>query len=108
MPLNSTALNWSLVAKNFTPDDLLKQKLQQKVAKLEKHLEHFPFDAVHLQVNLERHPKKQQFKAGLTLKLPSNLLHGEKEAPEIMTAFEQAFKALLREVGGFKDELRGD
>jgi ribosome-associated translation inhibitor RaiA len=99
-------LRWSLVTKGLRPHGQLKQKLQQKVRKLEKHLAHFPPDAVHLQVNLEKHPRKPVFAAGLTLRLPSNMLRAEKMAADPIPAFDQATKALLREIAMLKSSLR--
>jgi hypothetical protein len=60
-------LNWNLTTKGMRPHGQLQTKLGEKVAKLGSHLEHFPPDAVHLQVNLERHAKKPLFAAALTL-----------------------------------------
>jgi len=99
-------LKWNLVAKGMRPRAHLHAKLQQKIAKLETHLEHFPSDAVHLQVSLERHPKKDWFAAALTLRLPSNILESKKSGPDPLPALDQAIKALLREVGTLKSELR--
>ena len=99
-------LKWSLITKGIRPHAQLQAKLEQKIAKLETHLEHFPPDAVHLQVNLERHPKRAWFATALTLRLPSNILQSEKTGPDPVTAFDQAVKALLREVAGLKSSLR--
>jgi ribosome-associated translation inhibitor RaiA len=99
-------LKWNLVTKNIRPRDQLLKKLQQKVLKMEKHLEHFPPDAVHLQVNLTRHPKRVLFTAALNLRLPSNVLHAEKSDEDPIPAFDQAVKAILREVSVLKSALR--
>lgn len=99
-------LNWNLTTKNMHPHGLLKQKLEQKIGKLETHLEHFPADAVHLLVSLERHPRKPWFGASLTLHVPSNTLCAEKFAPDPVPAFDQAIKALLRELAVLKSALR--
>lgn len=99
-------LNWSLVTKGMRPHAQLRNKFQQKISKLETHLEHFPEDAVQLQVGLERHPRKLWFVAALTLHLPSNILHAEKGAPDPTPAFDQAVRALLREVAVLKSALR--
>src|SRR5215472_3139739 len=99
-------LKWNLLAKGLRPHSQLQEKLQQKIRKLETHLEHFPSDAVHLQVNLERHPKKAWFQAALTLRLPSNILRAEKFGPDPVPAFDLAVKALLREVAVLKSALR--
>ncbi len=62
-----TEIPWNLVTKNLHGHELLGKKLRQKITKLEQHLKHFPPDAVHLHVALERHPKKEHYTAALTL-----------------------------------------
>lgn len=99
-------MKWNLVAKGMRPHAQIHTKLEQKIAKLETHLAHFPPDAVHLQVNLERHAKRDWFDTALTLRLPSNILQSKKSGADPVTVFDQAVKALLREVGGLKSELR--
>ena len=99
-------LRWSLFTKGMRPHPQLQTKLQQKIAKLETHLEHFPPDAVHLQVSLERHPKRAWFATALTLRLPSNILQSRKSGSDPVPAFDQAVKALLREVATLKSGLR--
>ncbi len=99
-------LKWNLVTKGMRPHAQLQAKLEQKIAKLETHLEHFPSDAVHLQVNLERQPKREWFATALTLRLPSNILESKKDGPEPVEAFDRAVKALLREVAALKSDLR--
>ncbi len=99
-------LAWNLVTKHLNAHDQLQEKIRQKISKLEQHLQHFPPDAVHLLVHLERHPKRDEFSAALTLRLPSNILHSRKVAVDPIPAFDLAVKALLRELAGFKSELR--
>ncbi len=99
-------LKWGLATKGMRPHGQLRQKLQQKINKLETHLEHFPPDAVFLQVNLDRHPRKELFGAGLTLRLPSNILRARKFGADPVPAFDQAIKALLREIAVLKSALR--
>ncbi len=99
-------LKWSLVTKGMRPHAQLQNKLAQKIAKLETHLEHFPADAVHLQVNLERHPKREWFATALTLRLPSNILESKKDGPDPVPTLDRAIKALLREVAVLKAALR--
>jgi ribosome-associated translation inhibitor RaiA len=99
-------LKWSLVTKGMRPHAQLQTKLEQKIAKLENHLAHFPSDAVHLQVNLERHPKRAWFATALTLNLPSNTLESKKSGPDPVPVLDRAIKALLREVSVLKSALR--
>lgn len=99
-------LKWNLVTRNLHGHELLQKKLRQKITKLERYLEHFPPDAVHLHIALERHPTQEQHKAALTLRVPSNILHSEKSAPDLIRAFDEANKALLRELESLKSQLR--
>ncbi len=99
-------LKWRLVTKGMRPHGQLRSRIQKKIDKLQTHLTHFPPDAVSLQVNLERHPKKEVFDAGLTLRLPSNTLHAEKSAEDPVPALDQAIKAVLRELAVLKSALR--
>ncbi len=99
-------VKWNLVTKGMRPHAQLQDKLEQKIAKLESHLEHFPPDAVHLQVSLQRHPKRSWFATALTLRLPSNTLQSSKSGPDPVPAFDQAVKALLRELATLKSGLR--
>ena len=99
-------LKWSLATKGLRPHAQLRNKLQQKISKLENHLEHFPADAVYLQVHLERHAKRTWFGSKLTLYLPSNVLHAEKSGADPIPAFDQTIKAILRELAVLKSALR--
>ena len=100
------SMNWTLVSKHMRPHGQLRKKLQQKIQKLEKHIEHFPADAVNLHVQIEALPRKTSFEAALTLRLPSNILRAKKSGPDPIPAFDQAMKVLLREVTMFKAALR--
>jgi ribosomal subunit interface protein len=99
---------WNIVTKNIIEDDLLRKKIREKIGKLERHLVHFPPDAVHLHVALERHSKKELYFARLNLRVPSHILHTEQSAPDLVQAFDDAVKALLRELETLKSRLRGE
>ncbi len=99
-------LTWNLVTKNLQPSALLQEKFRQKISKLERHLQHFPPDAVHLQIHVEKHPKRKLFISALTLRLPSSILRGEKSAADPIPAFDHAVKAVLRELSALKAGLR--
>lgn len=99
-------LPWNLVTRNLHGHPLLRKKLRQKIAKLERHLVHFPPDAVHLHLLLERNAKKDHYTAALTLRVPSNILRSEKSGPDLIRAFDTAVKALLRELTALKARLR--
>jgi ribosomal subunit interface protein len=105
--LNSTSLiPWNLVTRNLHGHELLRKKIHQKLAKLTRHLCHFPPDTVHLHIALEQHPRKAQYTAALTLRVPSNIIRSEKTGPDLIQAFDEAVKALLRELAALKAQLR--
>jgi ribosomal subunit interface protein len=97
---------WNLVTKNLVGHEMLRKKLREKITKLERYLKHFPPDAVHLHVSLERNPKKKTYTSALTLRLPSNILYSKKSASDVIKAFDSAVRALLRELGSLKADLR--
>ena len=100
---------WNIVTKNLSPDDAripLEKKLQQKIAKFERDLAHFPPDAVHLQIVLEKHPRKDRYLASLTLRVPSDILHIEEAGRDLIGAFDDAVKSLLRKLKSYKSSLR--
>ena len=98
--------NWILINKNLHPHEQLQRKFRQKLGKLEKYLQSFPPDAVHLQIKLEKHSRKPVFTSALTLRLPPAVLRSEKRAADPVAAFDDAVKVLLREVAGLKSRLR--
>lgn len=105
--MNPQALfSWNVVTRGFHAHDQLQQRLRMAVSKLERHLEHFPADAVHLQVALDKHPKKQLFTAGLVLRVPSNILRGEEKAADPVPALNGAVRRVLRQLEELKSDLR--
>jgi ribosomal subunit interface protein len=101
-----STLSWNLATKDLHGHELLRKKLEEKIKKLEKHLQHYPAGSLHLQIVLERHPRKPLFVARLTLRVPSNILRSEKSAWDVIKAFDDAVKALLRELASLKADLR--
>lgn len=99
-------LPWNLVTKHLHGHDLLRKKIHQKINKLSRHLAHFPEGTVHLHIALERNPHREFYTARLTLRLPSNILHAEKAGPDLIRAFDDAVKALLRELTALKARFR--
>lgn len=97
---------WNLVTRDLHGHELLRKKLVQKIGKLTRHLRRFPPDTVHLLVALEKHPRREEYKAALTLRVPSNILRAEKTSGDVIQALDQAVKVLLRELESLKAELR--
>lgn len=99
---------WNIVTRGLHGHPLLREKIYSKIRVLERHLQHFPPDAVHLVIELERHPHKEEHRVGLTLRLPSHILHAEKSARTVITALTSAVKALVKEVKELKERLRAE
>ena len=99
-------ITWDLVSKHINPHSQLREKLEEKVAQLERILQKFPQDTVHLHVKLEHHPKTALFTTVLVLELPSGVLRSEKSDGDPIPAFDHAVKVLLREVETLKAQLR--
>jgi ribosomal subunit interface protein len=106
--MTSPTLSWNIVNKNVEPGYTVKETLARKVAKLARHLAGFAPETLHLQVLLERLPKKGLFTARFTLRLPSHILHSEKSAEDLLSAIDLATEALCREVDSLRSKLRGD
>jgi len=101
-----TSFSWNIVRKGFNAHGQVQEKVRSALSKLERHLEHFPSDAVHLQVVLEKHARKPEFTAGLVLRVPSNILRSAQAGPDPASALSGAFKTLLRQFASLKSELR--
>jgi len=106
MESRTFTLPWNLVTRNLHGHELLRKKLHQKINKLSRHLRRFPPGTVHLQVLLEKHPRRPEYRAGLTLRVPSNILRAEEAGADVIQALDKAVKTLLRELESLKAELR--
>jgi RNA polymerase sigma factor (sigma-70 family) len=103
-PTTTGFFSWNLVTRKVREPPSFHQKLRQRIGRLEKYLEQFLPDAVHLQIILERHPKKALHTATLTLRLPSNIIRAEKSAHGLWQAFDEDLREMLHELGGSKAE----
>ena len=103
--------SWNIVTRDLQSEDPrfpLEKKLREKITKFEKHLKNFPSDAVHLQIVLERHPRKDLYTSTLTLRVPSHILQSQKSGRHLVEAFDESVKALLRELESMKSHQRGE
>lgn len=103
---NVNHFGWNIVTRGLHGHPFLRQKIHSKIRALERHLQRFPADAVHLLIELERHPRKEEHRAVLTLRLPSHILHADKSAKSVIAALSGAVKALLEELRDIKERLR--
>jgi RNA polymerase sigma factor (sigma-70 family) len=101
-----TSFSWNIVTKGVAAHGQVQEKVRSALSKLERHLEHFPSDAVHLQVVLDKHARKPEFTAGLVLRVPSNILRSTQVGSDPVSALSGAVKTLLRQLASLKSELR--
>ncbi|MDZ7343664.1 MAG: HPF/RaiA family ribosome-associated protein [candidate division KSB1 bacterium] len=102
----ASQFSWNIVTRGLHEHPFLRDKIYSKIRTLEKHLQRFPADAVHLLIEIERHPRKEEHRAVLTLRLPSHILHADKSAKSVISALSNAVKALLQELKSLKERLR--
>lgn len=94
---------WSLECRRLDPPSgPLPRTLRRKLTRLERLLQHYPTEAVHLHIVLSCGPKTGRHSASLTLRLPRHILHRTKTAPEPLAAFVAALDALCLDLSGRK------
>lgn len=74
--------------------------------KLERLLKHFSPDMIHLHGVLEYHSNREIPTCSLNLSLPSAVLHASETGDSILSAMQECFKEVIRQVGKHKDRLR--
>lgn len=98
--------SWNIVAKQVHGHPLLRQRLRRAIARLERHLQGFPPDTVHLQIRLDGEARPGQITAALTLRLPSDILRAEKAHADAARAVREAVSVLERRLLSLKERLR--
>jgi len=94
--MTRNAISWNIVKKDVDPGFTVKATLSRKVAKLTRRLAGFAPETLHLQVLLERLPRKGAFTAKFTLRLPSHILHSEKSAENLPAAIDSLIRQRRR------------
>lgn len=97
---------WNIVLENVHIDPLIQKKIRHAIQRLGRRLSNFHPELVHLQINLWKHPKRNQFKVGLTLRVPANILHAERSGYDLIPTLNECVDALVEEIEGLKAELR--
>jgi len=91
-------ITWNLVAKNIRPDSALEQELRKKIGRLEARLEGLLPPAPHLQIFLEKHPRKESYTTVLRLRTRVEIFESNRAAPASFASFDAALEALEREM----------
>lgn len=87
-----------------TPD--IEKEITQHTEKLQKRLQVFRPELVHLKGLVEQNSPREGFKVSLNLRLPSGQMAVDKSAPTASGAVKAAFDDLLQQIGKHKDLLR--
>lgn len=87
-----------------SPD--VEKEINQNVAKLQKRLQVFRPELVHLHGIVEENSAKQGIVVSLNLRLPSGQLAAQEAGPSATTALKTAFDALRQQLTKHKDMLR--
>ncbi|MBN2130102.1 MAG: HPF/RaiA family ribosome-associated protein [Sedimentisphaerales bacterium] len=101
-------INWNIVDRAGQDHDVIAAKLRPKIAKLEKHLAHFPRDAVHLQIGLDSRASDKTYEVTLNLRVPSDVLHVSKESESLIAALDEGVNTLVRRLKRLKARYRKD
>ncbi|MGE0405036.1 MAG: sigma factor-like helix-turn-helix DNA-binding protein [Candidatus Korobacteraceae bacterium] len=96
------------VAYKLAKNSAMEKEINQQVAKLEKRLQVFRPDLLHLRVVLEQNSAREGFVLALNLKLPSADLAASEHGPTHTVVVKAAFDDLLEQVAKHKSQLRNE
>jgi len=101
-------ISWNIVNRTGEAFTTVAEKLRPKISKLAKFLTHFSPDALHLQVVLDRRTADKAYVVALNLRVPSDVVHVEKESQNLWTAVDECVHALSRRLQRLKARYRQD
>nr|PZN89325.1 MAG: hypothetical protein DIU52_13820 [bacterium] len=91
----------------LTPADAA--QLDRRVARLEKRLRTFNPDLVHLQVVIEKHPRREEYTGSVRLALLEQVLTASRNtATSVRTLLSEVFADIEAQLDRLKAALRGE
>jgi len=87
-----------------TPD--IEKEINHQIEKIQKRLQVFRPELVHLKAVLDENPPRQGMLVSLNLRLPSGQLAAQAKAPSPTAAIKSAFDELIQQIGRHKELLR--
>ncbi len=84
----------------------VEKEISQHIAKLQKRLQVFRPELVHLHANIEENSAREGTVVSLNLRLPSGQMAAQESGPSATTALKSAFDALRQQLTKHKDLLR--
>lgn len=82
------------------------KEINRQIEKLQKRLQVFRPELVHLKGSVEQSPGPEGITVSLNLRLPSGQMAVQKSAPNVQSAVKAAFEDLLQQINRHKDLLR--
>ena len=84
-------------------------RLERRVARLEKRLRTFDPDLVHLQVVIEKHPRREEYTGSVRLVVLEQVLAASRNtAAKVRTLLTEVFSDIESQLDRLKAELRGE
>lgn len=87
-----------------TPD--IEKEINHHIEKLQKRLQVFRPELVHLKGNVEQNSPREGFLVSLNLRLPSGQMAAQRSAPTATSGLKAAFDDLLQQLNKHKAQLR--
>ncbi len=112
MPNNAPDRRWATIKLHFTTrrwelTEADRKVLQHHLEKLERQLRHFDPDAVDLYLDVERHPRRDEYLGSVRLFIFNEALPAKRNAAPTPRAFlNRAFQDLEEQLARFKSKLR--
>jgi RNA polymerase sigma factor (sigma-70 family) len=100
------SINWNIVNNTGEAFDFVSAKVHSKIKKVEKHLGHFPQEAIHLQVILGMNNRSKNYSVAFNLRVPSSILSVQKKSKSFVEALDKAVAALLTSIAKLKTQYR--
>jgi len=101
-------MNLHFSYKNTTKSPDVERIIGRHVDKINRLLEHFEPDLVHLHGTLEMQNPREGFTTSLNLRLPVGQIHSTQSAKTLADSTRAAFEDLERQINKQKDLLRGN
>jgi ribosome-associated translation inhibitor RaiA len=98
-----------MTTKGFALTPAEAARLERRIARLEKRLRRFDPDLVHLQVVIEKHPRRVEYTGSVRLVVLEQVLAASRNtAASVRTLLTEVFGDIESQLDRLKAELRGE
>jgi ribosome-associated translation inhibitor RaiA len=95
--------------KGFALTPANEAQLERRAARLERRLRRFDPDLVHLQVVMEKHPRREEYTGSVRLVVLEQVLAASRnKAASVRTLLTQVFRDIESQLDRMKAALRGE